>query len=135
MKSIFEKKEPGGARSLISTHCGVAIDRNMSMCGGAWSRASDRGYAAKKITGSAKPNFRSLVPPPAPLGLRGVVVVAAPSAVTIHEGDQNGQDKAKIECGLQQEGAAKGRPRTEIDHIQAACRIEAGESSGPASAC
>jgi hypothetical protein len=48
--------------------------------------------------------------------------------------EQNGQDKAKIEGGLQQQGAAEGEHRTEIDHIQAACGIEAGESSRPASA-
>jgi len=34
MKIHFEEEEPGGARSFISTYCGVAIDRNMSMCGG-----------------------------------------------------------------------------------------------------
>jgi hypothetical protein len=45
---IFEKKEPGGARSFISIYCGVAIDKNMSKCGGVRSRASDCGYAAKK---------------------------------------------------------------------------------------
>jgi hypothetical protein len=33
MKSIFEKKEPGGARSFISSYRGVAIDTNMSMYG------------------------------------------------------------------------------------------------------
>jgi hypothetical protein len=48
VKSIFEKKEPGGARSFISTYCGVAIDPNMSKCGGVRRRASDCGYAAKK---------------------------------------------------------------------------------------
>jgi hypothetical protein len=30
-KIQFEEEEPGGARSFISTYCGVAIDRNMSM--------------------------------------------------------------------------------------------------------
>jgi hypothetical protein len=39
------------------------------------------------------------------------------------EGDQNGQENAKIEGGPQQQGAAEGWCRTEIDHIQAACRI------------
>jgi hypothetical protein len=39
--------EPGGARSVISTYCGVAIDPNMSMCGALRSRTSDCGYAAK----------------------------------------------------------------------------------------
>ena len=43
----FEEEEPGGARSFISTYCGVAIDPNMSMCGGVRSRAS-YGYAEKK---------------------------------------------------------------------------------------
>jgi hypothetical protein len=48
VKSIFEKKEPGGAGSFISTYCGVAIDPNMSKCGGVRNRATDCGYAAKK---------------------------------------------------------------------------------------
>ena len=47
-KIQFEEEEPGGASSFISTYCGVAIDRNMSMCGGARSRASDCSYAVKK---------------------------------------------------------------------------------------
>ena len=34
----FEEEEPGGARSFISTYCRVAIDPNMSMCGGVRSR-------------------------------------------------------------------------------------------------
>jgi hypothetical protein len=42
-----------------------------------------------------------------------------------------GQDKAKIEGGLHQQGAAERRRRTEINPIQAACGIEAGESSEP----
>jgi len=42
-----------------------------------------------------------------------------------------GQDKAKIEGGLHQQGAAERRRRTEINAIQAACGIEAGESSEP----
>jgi hypothetical protein len=43
----LDEKELGGARSFISTYCGLAIDTNMSMCGGVRSRAS-YGYAEKK---------------------------------------------------------------------------------------
>jgi hypothetical protein len=45
-RSVDLEREPGGARSVISTHCGVAIDPNMSMCGGVRSRASDCSDAA-----------------------------------------------------------------------------------------
>src|ERR1700751_4974132 len=49
MRRLDLEREPGGARSVISTYCGVAIDPNMSMCGGVRSCASDCGDAAKKL--------------------------------------------------------------------------------------
>jgi hypothetical protein len=49
-RSVDLEREPGGARSVISTYCGVAIDPNMSMCGDVRSCASDCGDAAKKVT-------------------------------------------------------------------------------------
>jgi hypothetical protein len=91
---IFEKKEPGGARSFISTYRGVAIDTNMSKCGGGYEPPFGLRLRRKeKITleyhhlgGQRAFEYRqyqasrqililahSLLHPPAPVGLRGAV--------------------------------------------------------------
>jgi hypothetical protein len=135
VKSIFEKKEPGGARSFISTSCGVAIDPNMSMFVTLGAALLECGDAVKKphfiiqevkallnivsINHFGKAPFFARLPFPPQRHLASAGLWwwrhDLPSQST--EGDQV-KTKRKIKGGLQQQGAAEGECQTEIDHIQ-----------------